>query len=142
MAWILSTVDVGPGGRFQARSILNAFAKTRGAPWLSESGWDTAHSISCWPMSTRVGQSGLQPASTWLSLQTPARSMEAECGQQDLPGRSANGNKQCKRGAVLMITADSQVHCCVMDFLQQSTRLCCSVLRLQKIKDWEHHTLL
>lgn len=131
VAWILSTVDVGPGGRFQARSILNAFAKTRGAPWLSESGWDTAHSISCWPMSTRVGQSGLQP-----------RSMEAESGQQDLPGRSANGNKQCKRGAVLMITADSQVHCSVMDFLQHSTRLCCSVLRLQKIKDWEHHTLL
>lgn len=41
--WILSAVDVGPGGCFQARSILNAFAKTRGAPWLSESGWDTAH---------------------------------------------------------------------------------------------------
>lgn len=87
MAWILPTVDVGPGGRFQARSILNAFAKTQGAPWLSESGWDTAHSISCWPMSTRVRQSGLQPAFTWLSLQTPARSMEAESGQQDLPGR-------------------------------------------------------
>lgn len=94
--WILSAVDVGPGGCFQARSILNAFAKTRGAPWLSESGWDTAHSISCWPMATRAGQPGLQPASTWLSLQTPARSMEPGSGQQDLPRRSANGNKQCR----------------------------------------------
>lgn len=35
--WILSAVDVGLGGCFQARSILKAFAKTRGAPWLSES---------------------------------------------------------------------------------------------------------
>lgn len=100
--WILSAVDVGPGGCFQARSILNAFAKTRGAPWLSESGWDTAHSISCWPMATRAGQPGLQPASTWLFLQTPARSMEPGSGQQDLPGRSANGISSAEGGAVLV----------------------------------------
>lgn len=108
MPCILSAVDVDLGGCFQARSILTAFAETRGAPRLSESGWDTAHSISCWPVSTRAGQPGLQPASTWLSGQGPARSREpGPCNRTFLEGQLA-GTNGANRGAVLAVIPDSQ----------------------------------
>lgn len=126
--WILSAVDVSPGGCFQARSILNAFAKTWGAPWLSESGWDTAHSISCWPVSTSTGQPGLQPASTWICLQTQQGQWSQGLDKRTFLEDQPMGRNSANRGAVLVITADSQVHCCAMVFLQRSTHLCCSIL--------------
>lgn len=135
--WILSHVDVGLGGCFQARSILNASAEKRGAPQLSESGWDTAHSISCWPVSTRAGQPGLRPASSWLSVQVPARSREPGSVQQDIPGRSASGvirrtqtEEQCWRSYLTV----NFIPC--NGFSSTSThRLHCSMLRWQGTKD-------
>lgn len=109
--WILSHVDMGLRGCFQARSILNASAEKRGAPRLSESGWDTAHSISCWPVSTRAGQPGLQPASTWLSVQIPARSREPGSVQQDLPARPASGDKRRRQRTSAAVIPDSQLPC-------------------------------
>lgn len=141
VSWILSAVDVGLGGCFQARSILSAFAETRGAPRLNELGWDTAHSISCWPLSTGAGQPGLQPASTWLPVQGLARSREiGSVHRAFLEGQSVGANG-ANRVTVLLAIPESQAHSHAM-VLQHSTHcLYCPMLRRQDTKDQECHTL-
>lgn len=141
VSWILSAVDVGLEGCFQVRSILSAFAETRGAPRLNESGWDTVHSISCWPLSTGAGQPGLQPASTWPPVQGPSRSREiGSVYRAFLEGQPVGANG-ANRATVLLAIPESQAHSRAMVLQHSTHRLSCPMLRRQDTKDQECHTL-